>query len=63
VSPKTQFIAGIIATAIISAGSVFGFEVQPRRAEVAEYAANSETIRTELSVCLERLEKCWRECR
>jgi hypothetical protein len=61
-SPKTQAIASIIATAVIAAGSVFGFGVQPMRSELSDAQANSELIRSELSICLDKLEKCWREC-
>jgi hypothetical protein len=56
-------LATAIFTAIIAAGSMFGFGVQPLRSENSEYAQNGQMIRDELSVCLERLEKCWKECR
>ncbi len=62
-SPRVQAIGTIIATAIISAGSVFGFGVQPLRSENNEVTLNGQLVRDELTTCLQELKQCWKDCR
>ena len=62
-SERTQLIAAVIATAIMSAGSVFGFGMQPLRSENNEVTLNGQLVRDELTTCLQELKQCWKDCR
>lgn len=69
-NPNVQTALNTIGSALASALAMYAFGVVPEatskqeiKVERDEYAANSQMIRDELSVCLDKLEKCWRECR